>query len=85
MLGSLKGASCFRFRCIMVYISYFAVCAAACFSKIYVNENGWRCLRDVPGVVTNFTIQLAALPLKNIHLRHGCTTVSEQRHFLFIL
>jgi len=65
----------------MIYISYFAICAAARFSKVYVNENGWRCLGDVPGVVTNFTVQLAALPLKNIDLWHSCTTVSEQRLF----
>jgi hypothetical protein len=49
----------------MIYIAYFSLCAAARFSKIYVNEYGWRCLGDVPGVVTNFAIQLAAVPLKN--------------------
>lgn len=66
----------------MIYISYFAVCAATHFSKIYANEYGWRCLGDVPGVVTNFTIQLSALLLKNIGFCRSCTAVSEQGHFL---
>jgi hypothetical protein len=84
-VGSLKKASYFRFHSIMIYISYFAVCAAAHFNKIYANEYGWRCFGDVPGVVTNFTIQLRALLLKNIDFYRSCTAVSEQRHFLFIL